>query len=163
VIFNFTGFIIPAIYYWISGDPVLSIVLIISVVFWFIAQKFSWTWYNTISILIGVSINAICSWLGHPALLLTFSTVSILVSWDLSEYMDFLGQASPNDPVDVMERNHLKNIFVFLFFAVIVSALSISIQIHIKFATAIILVLLSISFLLQLIQWLRSSMENRKI
>jgi len=162
VLFNILGFSIPAILCWISGFPIISGILAASTVFGVFAWKHGWSWYASVSILIGVTINAICAWLDYPPFLVIISTIFILLTWDLSHYVDFLNQAAPSDQVDRMERTHIKNIIGFLFIVTIFSILSITIQLQTSFIIAVILVFLSIAGLLQLIHWLRDTVDNRK-
>lgn len=83
--------------YWILGLGV----------FWLVGEIRRWRWTAAPGFLVFVAAAGYGLWIGLSALWMLAGAVGALVTWDLSDFLNRVREAAPEDEVPGMARRHL--------------------------------------------------------
>jgi hypothetical protein len=146
--------------YWLAGIPGIPLILAVFGLTWIIAQWRQWTWYNSLAmIVLGLS-DGYGAWLRFSPILLIISMICMLLTWNLSNFCEFLEKACPEDNISLIERRYLTNVGGFFILAILISLGALTINFKTSFIQAVLLVTIGTIGVLQLVRWLVKEKQN---
>jgi len=154
------GFGLPVGYYINSGIFIPALILILLGISWLVQTRIKLPWLKGFALIGGVAANAVGVWLQFPRTEMILSTILMIWSWDLSNFLDLVRQASPGDPITDLENQHLKTTSIFFLIVFLVSQLAITVELKPTFIQAMILAIGSFIGLMQMVRWLVSKTKS---
>lgn len=145
-----------AIGYGQGGEAAYSRLFLLLAALWLFAHFRKWYWFSSVALLITIVAAAYGVWREFPTVWMLLGAVGGLLGWDLSDFVQRLGFASPMDDTQTMERRHLERVGIVAVVGVGLALLSLYIRIHrLAFEVAVGLLLLAALGLARLVIGLR--------